>query len=634
MTTPPTPRTASAPFVAATAVLAAASSLTADIVVNNYIDDARFAYIAYDMPDFDQQRLGDLPNDGVCYCGPTASADLLAYVATHGYPDVDPGVPFLFDWESQANYDEATAMIDALGDEMNCSSGAFGSPCGTVGSDRFTSMNARLGDRFNVTYDVRSFAGGTTLRLSDIAARNAASNAIGIVSYGRYNGGFDANGVFKSVNRTGGHVVTVNAALGLGGTAQILGTRDPWANEGTDDVQEDFRTNVWVLTEQDIEWNGGNTLTMDILGEPYNSNTRVRALEGYLSVAPKSGYTWDPYTPATLLTFDLAPIEWNPGWRPPTLDLQAPVQGIIPLPGDAAFIAEIENGLYHYERLTAKLTPIGELPQGPIADVAVDRFGTVHAGVDKQLAMIGADGDTEVIDLPGSVSAISMADPLGREATPNGAPAAHVLLAREGLVATVFQLDGARAVEFSSFPATELEGETRFIVSSDHAMLLNQRQLTFFKRSGGFTPTQLDGTPTYPIIDVSLDGDSLLVVDEKKIAHAYRLGDRLEEDPAHPLDGAATKGRIAMTTSSTSATPWNDPDTFSTEDELKQDAEAADKQADCRCDLDADGKVDGADMGILFGSWGQGRSLADINRDGTVDSSDLGLMLGAFGACP
>jgi hypothetical protein len=38
-------------------------------------------------------------------------------------------------------------------------------------------------------------------------------------------------------------------------------------------------------------------------------------------------------------------------------------------------------------------------------------------------------------------------------------------------------------------------------------------------------------------------------------------------------------------------------------------------------------------MGVLFGAWGQGRSVADINRDGTVNSSDLGLMLGDFGAC-
>lgn len=615
------------------AVLAAPTVLSADIVVNNYIDDARFAYIAYDMPDFDQQRLGDLPNDGVCYCGPTSGTDLLAYVATHGYPDVDPGVPFLFDWESQANYDDATAIIDTLGDEMSCSSGAGGTACGVGGTAMFNAMVARLGDRFNVTYDIRNFNSSTEMRLSDIAARNAASNAIGMIHYGRYNGSFDSNGVFKSTGRNGGHVVAVNVAIGLGGNARILGTRDPWANDGTDNVQEEFRTNFWTLRQQAVEGSGGNTINMDMLGEPYNGNTRLRALEGYIAVAPKSGFTWAPYTPATLLHLDLSPIEWNPGWVPPVLDLQEPVSRLVPMPGSADFVVEIEGNLYSYDRITRDLKAIGELPQGPIADVAVDRFGTVHAAIEKQLAMVDAAGRTEVIELPGMIDAIAPADPLGLEATPNGAPAAHALLGRDGLVATVIQSPEGRAVEFVTFPQTAIEPGARFIVAGERAMLLNQRELTFYKRGGGFSPTQIDGAPTFPIIDLTLDGDRLLVIDEKKIAHAFRLGDSIDVDEAHPLHGKTTRGRIAMTTSSTSATPWNDPDTFSTVDDLKQDQEAADQQLDCRADLNADGLVDGADMGILFGSWGQGRSLADINRDGTVDSSDLGLMLGAFGPC-
>lgn len=629
----PRPVTTVSSRLAAAAVLAAPSVLSADIVVNNYLDADRFAYIAYDMPDFDQQRLGDLANNGVCYCGPTSGTDLLAYVATHGFADVDPGVPFLFDWESQANYDDATAIIDTLGDEMSCSSGAGGTPCGVGGNAMFNAMNARLGDRFNVTYDIRSFSGSTEMRLSDIAARNAASNAIGMIHYGRYIGSFDSDGVFKATSRSGGHVVAVNVALAAGGDAQVLGTRDPWANDGTDDVQEAFRTNVWTLTEQAVEWNGGNTIDMDMMGDPYSGNTRLRALEGYVAVAPKSGFTWDPYTPATLLQFELAPIEWNPGWVPPVLDLQEPVTRLVPMPGNADFVVEIENNLYRYDRMTRDLKGIGELPQGPIADVAVDRFGTVHAAIEKQLAMVDAAGRTEVVDLPGMIDAIATADPLGQEATANGAPAVHALLAREGLVATVLQTPEGRAVEFISFPAMALEPGARFIVAGERALLLSQGQLTFFKRGEGFAPTEIDGAPTFPIIDVSLDGDSLLVVDEKKTAHAFRIGDVIEVDPAHPLHGKETRGRLAMTTSSTNATPWNDPDTYSTEDDLKIDQQAAEQQFDCRADLNADGIVDGADMGVLFGSWGQGRSLADINRDGTVDSSDLGLMLGAFGPC-
>ncbi|MFO0962676.1 MAG: hypothetical protein U0625_07180 [Phycisphaerales bacterium] len=47
-------------------------------------------------------------------------------------------------------------------------------------------------------------------------------------------------------------------------------------------------------------------------------------------------------------------------------------------------------------------------------------------------------------------------------------------------------------------------------------------------------------------------------------------------------------------------------------------------------DLNGDGHVDGADLGILLGSWGTS-GPADINGDGTVDGADLGIMLGSWG---
>ena len=54
---------------------------------------------------------------------------------------------------------------------------------------------------------------------------------------------------------------------------------------------------------------------------------------------------------------------------------------------------------------------------------------------------------------------------------------------------------------------------------------------------------------------------------------------------------------------------------------------------DCRADFNFDGKVNGADLGLLLAEWGHGRSIADINRDNTVDGADLGLLLGSYGPC-
>ena len=44
-------------------------------------------------------------------------------------------------------------------------------------------------------------------------------------------------------------------------------------------------------------------------------------------------------------------------------------------------------------------------------------------------------------------------------------------------------------------------------------------------------------------------------------------------------------------------------------------------------DLNDDGVVNGDDLGILLGAWGQPNSTADLNGDGTVDGIDLGELL-------
>lgn len=52
----------------------------------------------------------------------------------------------------------------------------------------------------------------------------------------------------------------------------------------------------------------------------------------------------------------------------------------------------------------------------------------------------------------------------------------------------------------------------------------------------------------------------------------------------------------------------------------------------CPADLNVDGVVDGADLGILLSGWGGGGE-ADLDGSGTVDGADLGAMLAAWGAC-
>lgn len=48
-------------------------------------------------------------------------------------------------------------------------------------------------------------------------------------------------------------------------------------------------------------------------------------------------------------------------------------------------------------------------------------------------------------------------------------------------------------------------------------------------------------------------------------------------------------------------------------------------------DLNNDGVVDGADLGLLLDTWGE-RGPADLNGDGIVNGGDLGILLGAWGS--
>lgn len=55
----------------------------------------------------------------------------------------------------------------------------------------------------------------------------------------------------------------------------------------------------------------------------------------------------------------------------------------------------------------------------------------------------------------------------------------------------------------------------------------------------------------------------------------------------------------------------------------------------CAADLNNDGSVSGADLGVLIGSWGgcAAGCQSDLNQDGVVNGPDLGLLLGSWGPC-
>ena len=59
------------------------------------------------------------------------------------------------------------------------------------------------------------------------------------------------------------------------------------------------------------------------------------------------------------------------------------------------------------------------------------------------------------------------------------------------------------------------------------------------------------------------------------------------------------------------------------------------RAAVCAADLNTDGVIDTADLGILIGQFGTAGPDADLNGDGVVDTAELGILIGGFGSkCP
>ncbi len=53
----------------------------------------------------------------------------------------------------------------------------------------------------------------------------------------------------------------------------------------------------------------------------------------------------------------------------------------------------------------------------------------------------------------------------------------------------------------------------------------------------------------------------------------------------------------------------------------------------CVADLNGDGTVNGADLGLLLSNWGK-PGATDLDGNGTTDAADQAILMAAWGPCP
>jgi len=236
------------------------------------------------MPDFDQRRAG-LANDGNAHCVPTASINMLAYIANHGFPAMMDGPR---SWQSQAQHDFVSGNIFIMGALM----GTTGTG-GTSGVGWEVGLREWLDDHapglFTLT---RLYATGGVHAVTPQTMFNALDQgSLVALAYGRYTRPQKFEPPYE---RTGGHAVTLEVVT-LSTTPGLLGSvqyRDPATGDGNLNTQSTFSTRIALLRNGTIPLTNGTTRTMwEMLFEPPPPISTRRFVDQMVIVDPAFALT-------------------------------------------------------------------------------------------------------------------------------------------------------------------------------------------------------------------------------------------------------------------------------------------------------------------------------------------------------
>ena len=610
-----------------------------DIAWSSYIDEDTFAYIVQDMPDFDQVR-NVLPNTGKCYCGPAATCDLLGYAATHGFPEVDPGIP-LVSWHGPASYHQISVLMADIGNSTGTNPGP-GVSCGVGQAALYDELVTRLGDQFTVRNCYRDFITGYAPDTAEIAFRGVQDQAVGLMLYGRWAGDFLGEAWVSDVRR-GGHFEAVNRAV-AGGGFRNLGLRNPVSND-QNTSQSTFATHWFDVTRR-VMVADGSLMVVDQLNDMYtvkldtdgdgrgdSTEKRMRIFEGYLNIAPKACYAWDDFTESV---YRLTPgaTEWSArSHASEPVSLPGRPDAIAFGPSDLT-IASIVDG----KVLKTRRGTIGknahqtiEVPDDrwtAAADLAFDTRRRLHVVGGDLLASFDWDRGEHLVSvqLPGEGTSIAVENGIVHVLVPELEMVVAVDHGPDGPVVVELPLPEDAVVEVDS-SITMLPGGRLFLLTNGQ---VNPMQINDFGFMRLWVPVPRDGDWARISAD---DNGMLCMVDRGGRVEAYRFtANGFLRNEQHPMEGVQVgEGPFTIAASTSNLRPELEADAWiGSEDEFDDRA----VEVDCPGDLDFDGKVDSADMGLLLGMWGERQSIADLDGSDLVDSADLGLLLGYFGDCP
>ena len=220
------------------------------------------------------------------FCGPTSAANVLTYIANHGYPEVGLGDG---EWdpdnlsfhENRIKYERVTNFIAELGDEMDTD---------LVG-DNSTGTNLK-----NLAEGIETYLEDTDafdvdyLQPSDLPSHDDIGNALldgGLVILvrGRYTQ--ESDGTYT---RIGGHIMPVIGASRRISTRELT-VRNPITDETESQTwQSDFADETYSVTKGSVETDEGERIW-----RMYNADdpTKIYYLDSIVRIIPRDGYSLD-----------------------------------------------------------------------------------------------------------------------------------------------------------------------------------------------------------------------------------------------------------------------------------------------------------------------------------------------------
>ncbi len=615
----------------------------------------KFTYQVSNLPDFDQVR-ASLPNCGLNYCVPTTTADLLAYIANHGFPEVPPGPGA---WMTPGKYNDASNLISMLGQKMDTD--PFD---GTVKSNWYYALAGapQIGiqgllppSKFTVWTMFGSSNG--TPRMYKAAESAIWSNGLLALCHGWY----ESNVCFdeRMDTRDGGHCLAVvaidgwlhqEAGVGYADYGAKVVLHDPGSDEGSDGSgpcdgafkptsQSPAQENAYKLWLRDlwVPFHCSKVLMLDRLYTcegPGCIDTNFRLADAYLMIATKSAYSFS--TDPDPVLYHLKPIQFVNARQQPAVQNLGAIQGAASasLDADGGAIYVVSNGTI---RVVCPLrASIANLPAGdyqmlePVA-LVVSRRRSLY---------VVEGGNLECID-------VDWPEPFATALVTPPVPPSGVL-ADEAADEVVVLSQSAHAIaryawhlqsppSVVALPAdVPLDANTTAAIDpTSGAIWLNNGGPTMHRVfAGRGSSSQAFTLPAVqlPVQGFDVDDAGHLLVSVGGLLREYLVAGatlvEVGDSPFRNLPG----GRIVMVTHSrTNFDPavhggpgWFDspPHTF------------APVEPTCGADLDGDGNVGPSDLALMLGSWGDLGGPADLDGDSLVGPADLARLLGNWGPCP